>query len=301
MDYKIEIGDKISKNHIISLIIYTSFDNLRYQLQQTYIYKTEKEKSSIINSKTLPIGHFGRLLRECVECFGIQTKNSKINTFYHGISNNISINDISVRIKLPFSTSNRKQVIVNYYDYENHNGLLLKLKGDLSGYSPFFTCHFLSDFVNEYEQLWIGGNWPLIYKNINEITSGINLKIYLYSLHIIQTMFNGVYFEVNQQNLNEQNWKSLQEIVLKLINHRLYKANNNNNDDEKEDDDSDDDEESIDEEEIMAKQEKQQIIARRPSARTFTRSSFKPPTRSLPQLPTVLQNNILNQKNENER
>ena len=198
---------------------------------------------------------------------------------------------------MPFSTSNTKQAILNYYDNDK-DGLLLKLKGDLSGYSTFFPCHFLSDFVNEYEQFWIGGNWPMIYKNVTSMSSGYNLKIYLYALYVIKEMFDGVYFEINKQGINQDSWKSLQEVVIKLLNHRLYKVNSDEteeNDDEKKKEDkgsSDDDEEEedfIDEEEIAARQRKQMSIARRPSARNFKRSSFKPPTRALPQLPANLQ------------
>ena len=39
-------------------------------------------------------------------------------------------------------------------------------------------------------------------------------------------------------------------------------------------------------------------IARRPSARNFTRSSFKSPTRALPQLPANSQKNKTDKKNE---
>ena len=322
-DYGIKIEDKIGENHIISIIVYTSFENLRNELQKTYIYKSSKERENnkFIIKRHCQFANIGRLLRECVECFGIQTKNSKIQTFFHGITPNISISDISVIIKCPFSSSSQIETILNYQNTENNlqkNGLLLKLNGDFSGYSTYFQCKLLSDFCNEYEQVWIGGNFPLIYKNITEMSSGKNLKIYFYSLYVIQSMFDGVYFEINKQNLNQESWKSIQEIVKKLLNHQLYRVNNNSDkdeedkdDDEKGDgsssddscDDSDEEEEEesfVDEEEIVAKRQKQQLIARRPSSKAFKRSSFKPPTRELPALPKNLQKNIMKKEEKDD-
>ena len=86
-DYTINLNDKISSNHIIAIVIYTSFENLRYALQQTFIYKTEKAKDNhrLLIKRHCQFAHFSRSLRECVECLEYRQKIVKLVRFIMGL------------------------------------------------------------------------------------------------------------------------------------------------------------------------------------------------------------------------
>jgi len=173
--------------------------------------------------------HFlGKLLRECVELFGDSIFGSKIQSFYHAINEKIYVRGAVSRIKGVLSTSSSLPVVVNF---AGTNGLILELKDGSNYASPkFFSCCWLSEFGNEFEHLFIGGECPLLFATILHPRLGIDYSIYLKALNIINTMMRGELFEeYEQKNKNDHYFGCvIKRLVTKLMFHQISKYLQNN-------------------------------------------------------------------------
>eukprot|EP01084_Bolivina_argentea_P249356 417392_1 len=71
--YDIKRSSMILVDHLVAMMAYCNFDLLQAKLTQTYrkVWPTESRRDLI--SRHSNYAHWGRLLRECVECFGINS------------------------------------------------------------------------------------------------------------------------------------------------------------------------------------------------------------------------------------
>lgn len=76
----------ITIQHLMALLFYCNYTFHQNKLTATYrrIYWNETDKS--LKRRHAEFHWWGRLLRELVECFGIDMRFAKKSTFYHGIN-----------------------------------------------------------------------------------------------------------------------------------------------------------------------------------------------------------------------
>ena len=147
--------------------------------------------------------HFGRLLRELIECFGRKIYNKNI-VFYHGISDEMMFLETTMYFHAPLSTTTSIEVAIAYSNH-NNNDYLLELADDdtVLGMARYFDCSWLSDFGNESEKLFIGGYKPLKIHTVLDALLGRNYINYLKALHIIDQMMGGYHVETDSEEIKQ--------------------------------------------------------------------------------------------------
>eukprot|EP01084_Bolivina_argentea_P304994 526826_1 len=190
--YGIQNESAISFTHLLSIIIYCSYDTLSFKFSETF-RKRNDENYKQLKSRHSNFYHLSKYLNEAVHVFGKCMFNDKnnIHSFFHGISENHMFDSMSAFIYGPFSTTASFEVSVNFTNH--NNGIVLEL-------NPFkilryFDCSWVSDFSNEREFLFISMNTPIRFINIINANLQIEYFIYTNAITIIDNMMNGWYFE----------------------------------------------------------------------------------------------------------
>eukprot|EP01084_Bolivina_argentea_P088960 160616_1 len=133
-----------------------------------------------------------KLLRETVEVFGQSVTNSKIKTFYHGISTLI-FSEFIANFCTPTSTTSSIVIAANFATVNDNDskGMILSLTDYNNNHVPYFNCSFISKFGHEKEMLFFGGWAPLKLSNISLIENNINLKYWIKSLFQYDIILKG--------------------------------------------------------------------------------------------------------------
>lgn len=147
--------------------------------------------------------HFGRLLRELIECFGRKIYNKNI-VFYHGISDEVMFLETTMYFHAPLSTTTSIETAIAYSNH-NHNDYLLELADDdtVLGMARYFDCSWLSDYGNECEKLFIGGYKPLKIHTVLDALLGRNYINYLKALHVIDQMMGGYHVDEDSEEIKQ--------------------------------------------------------------------------------------------------
>eukprot|EP01084_Bolivina_argentea_P252505 423846_1 len=180
----------INVDHIMAIMVYCNFDALQAKFSETYrrIPKNESNESLIKRHKIY--AHLGRLLRECVTCFGVKPLESMKfmeTRLYHGITMFTQFSSIYACIKGPCSTTTDVSVAIQF---SQNIGMILELCLNCESlmnplYGDLFECEFVSDFPNEQEKFFIGSYNNFIFLSIIETPTGNNYHFYVYALAII--------------------------------------------------------------------------------------------------------------------
>eukprot|EP01084_Bolivina_argentea_P170993 296261_1 len=198
--YGIKRWDRITKQHLISLMVYCNFDFLSHKFSETYRKLSEIESDQKLKTRHSNYYWLGRLLRECVECF---TPISCIFSFlpfqsgailYHGINQQFLFKSLNIQINCPFSTTTEYSVAINFCEYK---GMILEIQSGFDFHDTYnwgfinsmsaqgFKCWWISDYPNECEVLFIGGIGRLRINNIIDMRTGINYSLYVKALSLI--------------------------------------------------------------------------------------------------------------------
>eukprot|EP01084_Bolivina_argentea_P194381 333510_1 len=95
--YDMKPGQKITSNHLISMMIYCNQNTLQRKLTETYRYKNKNESDDELKERHRNFYFLGRFLRECVECFGTEWTSSNQDgniNLYHGIYQNFTFSSL---------------------------------------------------------------------------------------------------------------------------------------------------------------------------------------------------------------
>eukprot|EP01084_Bolivina_argentea_P146171 256029_1 len=177
--------EKMSIEHVLSLMIYSNYTELQSQFSKTYRNNIDDHSSYY---------YLGKYLKESTHKFGTSIYKGYPKIFYHGIGELLTfpryIDDIC--ICCPLSTSTKFEVATNFTN--QNNGLIVQF-GDFYGYSSsspkYFALAWLSDYGNENEHLFIQNspNYKLSIDNIVNASTGCEHKILITALRIIDCAF----------------------------------------------------------------------------------------------------------------
>lgn len=174
--------------------------------------------------------NFGKLLRESIECFGVEAHRSETKVFYHGIDFDRKImNDDEIKslfIYTPLSTSSLMEICLNnnsnQSDNNNDNSLILELKGYVSKY---FDASWISDSSFEKEQIFFGGTRALTVNKCVDYKFGYDHKLFINSMKYIPNIFKMPMSEW-KINKNDDMLQETKEMIRNLIFHQLNKVDN---------------------------------------------------------------------------
>eukprot|EP01084_Bolivina_argentea_P134891 237796_1 len=89
--YELNENQRISIHHLMAMMIYCNYDKLQYQFSATFRLK-KGETEIELKQRHSNYYWLGRLLRECVECFGVEDEPPK--KLYHGVSKHVTFPSI---------------------------------------------------------------------------------------------------------------------------------------------------------------------------------------------------------------
>eukprot|EP01084_Bolivina_argentea_P302128 521453_1 len=105
----------ISDGHLIAILIYCNLDILQQRFSETFRRQPKNESDKSLIDRHRNYHHLGRLLRESVECFGMQEKCVSFHmTFYHGISVQAQFSATNIWVKGPISTTTDYAVAAHF-------------------------------------------------------------------------------------------------------------------------------------------------------------------------------------------
>eukprot|EP01084_Bolivina_argentea_P213446 362511_1 len=219
-------------------MVYCNYDKLQREFTMSFRHKNETETDQEMKERHRNFAHFGRLLRECIECYGTFKKDPdyflKYITLYHGVNGNFFFSSLDAYIKGPVSTTTDITVAVNF---ASNDGMIIEfnmlpwectmehqLGANLDSCRTIncFDCCWLSAYTAEQEILFIGGLYKLIIKSILEVATAINYGIYIQGIkQMTYSMTNGEEILDGRKercpNTNEEI-----QMVFRLLSQRIY-------------------------------------------------------------------------------
>ena len=232
----LKIGDKITMDHLIALITYCNYDELR----EEFIYACSKckkvERDQDVKKRNQEITNWCRLLMESVYCFGDVLKNeydhndNKENEndddeeykLYHSIDCKLSFERMDFQFDLPVSMTKKLDIIVrNKHNLDDSNDITLQLEKmynkDICNF--YLDVSNLSQFPVESECIVFGaklGCTDIIY-------DGLSHNDYVMSLRLYQKIICGEWFNNDKyQLLHDKYQRRIMKMANSMINARYF-------------------------------------------------------------------------------
>eukprot|EP01084_Bolivina_argentea_P077881 141331_1 len=251
--YEIIIGDIMSLDQLIAIMVQCNYTDLQYQFRRTFrkIETTEDDQHVQLKKRHSNYYWMGRSLRECVECFGMR-KQIEFDSKYRqpinihiwvGLNQKFVFSSMFAFIKAPISTTMDYAVANNFsqnaglvlelcvdnqWIFAGPNGSSRKPVGQLEVLSPAqqtgmsvfncFDCAWISKYPNEQEIFSIGGQNRFNFETISTVT-GINYKFYIEGMkHMTSCMSVG-----DKPSMFPFLEHIQKQMVFRLISHQLWK------------------------------------------------------------------------------
>eukprot|EP01084_Bolivina_argentea_P295843 509465_1 len=178
----------ISIQDILTVMVYCNYDVLQNAFSATFRKINPTQNNILITDRHSNFYWFARLLREIVECFGINVglprnyKNKDIIRIFHGIDKQFMFPSICPQINGPFSTSTDYCVATNFCA---GMGMVLELGIDTASWNmqcwdvlkltgqnilPCMDMQWISEYPNEQEIFCVGGLRAFTFHSIIEVS-----------------------------------------------------------------------------------------------------------------------------------
>eukprot|EP01084_Bolivina_argentea_P031241 57825_1 len=190
--YEMKEDDMMTEDHLISMMVYCNCDRLQFAFSETYRHNDETESDGQMLQRHRNYYFLGRLLRECVECFGMEKKNPQLYDeirLYQGVDRQFIFSSMFAYIKGPFSATTSFAVAHNFC---GGKGMILDLaivtndwafkKNEGGACTLRKTCldmNWISDYRNENEIFTIGGLNKFNFNTIIDALNGTNYDLYI--------------------------------------------------------------------------------------------------------------------------
>eukprot|EP01084_Bolivina_argentea_P137015 241311_1 len=196
-DYcNIKPDDKISLDHLLSILFYCNADALQNIFSSTFrrLIKVNENDYEFKNRHKY-FYYFAKNLREVCEVYGNVLVDDDL-VLYHGIDHPLYFTKMVAKFFGPTSTT--KSIIIAQ-QFSGDNGIILQI-GNYIRNVFYFDC-FLSGYDREREYLFIGGNAALKIKNILNVNSNTGeIENYSKYLRLIQIFL----LLLSNQNIDEE-------------------------------------------------------------------------------------------------
>eukprot|EP01084_Bolivina_argentea_P076714 139065_1 len=235
--YDMQYRKQISTDHILSLMVYCNNDVLQRKFTETFRKLKHNQTNKDFKNNHRNYYWMGRLLRECVECFGTTYCMDKTADIivYHGINEQFAFPSLDFCVKGPFSTSTQYAVAVNF---SGAKGMILEMTVNATEWAlscestqtmqraAYMDMKWISDFVNEEEIFSLGGLNKIQLTNIIEISQSKNYMMYIKALQMLSL---ATFIDKNDTGhwrppAFGQYEKQLKQMVFRLLSHELNKC-----------------------------------------------------------------------------
>eukprot|EP01083_Nonionella_stella_P301745 1036927_1 len=208
-EYEIEYRSPISAQHIASLILYTNFRDLRKCFNDTFYARTKDETVQSIIDRHRVFGCFGRLLRESVELFGLQSDDCDApSIYYFGLNKRCVFPSTIPYIYSPLLTTASMNVALL-----TKKGLICSIR-PYEQYLRYFDCQWIADDIGRNEKLFMGGYAPLVIYNIYDIQTCANYSTYVIAIDYLNHMIKAApYFCDDEQEINDRTIQIIMDLI----------------------------------------------------------------------------------------
>ena len=216
LKYELYNQDQMTIQHVMSLILYTDYDNLSTAFSKTFRKISPQQTIDDVKRNNQEFAIWSRLLRETIEYFGFnqfgdeyvteffarnelygygyprRISNSLFGPFYCGMSVKMVVPQFHMNLYGPTSTSFDKEIAVKF---SGQKGILLKLNNtgtENSAYLRGMNVEWISRFTEEREVIWIGGEFEIRIENIITIEDRKSYKSYFEIMFIFEALINGL-------------------------------------------------------------------------------------------------------------
>eukprot|EP01083_Nonionella_stella_P027719 76344_1 len=207
--------------HLLAVMLYCNFDQMQQEFSRTYRKEPADETVEHLVDRHSNFYFLAKHLKEAISQHGTNIKDGDVDRFYHGISQEMIFPQLltkqGVKIFCPLSTSSSYHVATNFAG-TNH-GLIVEFAdgsyGDPNYPVKYFSCGWLSDFVNESEFLFIqlkyGG---LRFVNITHAMYAMDFGIILSALQLVDDITSNKCTDITSKH-------SLLRFLSKIMEHQL--------------------------------------------------------------------------------
>eukprot|EP01084_Bolivina_argentea_P295845 509467_1 len=187
--YEIKEGLNICINHMLSVLLYTNYNNLPYEFGKTFRKISADETDESLKKRHSEFAHFGKYLKETIDCFGDDTEEFRGNrTIYHGIDQLALFPGLDVYFYGPTSTTTALEVAVYF---ANHNGTIIEIQTNKYTMVNNFDCCLWSDFPSESEKLYMSMKFFMEIVDLVEVQTAIHYNQWISALKIFERMLTG--------------------------------------------------------------------------------------------------------------
>ena len=156
-----KLGKPISTARVLAIVLYTNYDSLQSQLKQSFVatHSTTKYPPKEAKKQHSRFGHWSKLLRSSVDCFG--KKMIDTDRFYRGLDRQFKFKLFSCTFRGPISTSIDWNIAKSFANDGDNLGIVVEIRKPL-GYdkSRYLNVKMWSSYKCEEEHLFNGAdNW----------------------------------------------------------------------------------------------------------------------------------------------
>eukprot|EP01084_Bolivina_argentea_P052200 95900_1 len=207
----VHLWSPITLNHIIVLCSYANHTDVQCKFKKQCRKVSSDETLESLWNRNSSVANWCRYLWESVRLYGSDATNE--DTFYHGISCKLLMNQFCAYFKSPLSCTTS---IVVAQVFAAHDGIILQLKKG-AGNAMYFDMRWVSDF-NEKETLFFNSSLNINSIILNELENPevTNLKPWIKTLLIFESILNGTFFV---HTINVENMSSLHDNMILLMQH----------------------------------------------------------------------------------
>ena len=187
-NYGVSQNDKISMEHILSIILYCDYSAYCTKFSASFRPLTRTESMKDVKDRNSAFFYQSKLFRETVEGFG-HYGYSESGPFYTGLDHVMVIPQFCLHLAAPTSTSKHIEVSLTF---STKAGMIIELNNSSDHYQsnnlPFFDVSWLSRYPDEDERVFTGAFMPIKVVSVRIIGTRRNYESIFKSLFLLDAI-----------------------------------------------------------------------------------------------------------------
>ena len=206
--YDVEPFAPITKNHLLSVILYCDYDQYSAKFSNTFRKLRYEESFESVKIRNREFWFQSKYLRETVQLFGSEHidewEQKKYIPYFTGVNCVMTVSQLTVYLHSPTSTTTMKEVSTNF---ASRDGMIIEFNRsgfEGAGFLYNFDCQWLSRFPAESETLFMSGFIQICVESVCIIEK--TKTFHLEALFILDSMLSGAHIWEyrNAQDKNKQ-------------------------------------------------------------------------------------------------
>eukprot|EP01084_Bolivina_argentea_P112610 200831_1 len=213
--YGMDLFAPVTMKHILALLLYTNNTKLCTEFSKSFRKIKKNETDEQLKQRHCEFANWGKYLRELIEVYGTRLDETKIKSFYHGISTKMMFTGLSQHFCTPTSTTLIYNTAVMF---AAPNGMVITIQNNYAANS-FFSCIQWSDFPGESEMLFIGGYQRLKIFGLSMLDENCNYDKWIQCVNIFERSIGGM---LSSHVVTWEHYARLRVLISQFVNDDNY-------------------------------------------------------------------------------